>query len=145
MSVATNETTKTVDWIACDDRLPPEKEAVYTKFDDGGMDHNEGVLRRRGNLWFQEDWSMYVYYRPTHWAELPDKSRTWVEQQELRRALVKAAPAMHKTCLEVAGELLELASRLSGYAIGVHNANSIHAMRAKLLGATPDMTRKADG
>jgi len=52
-------------WISTADRLPPEGEAVETKLSP--PDRNHASLVRKGNLWFFEDMSMYVYYRPTHW------------------------------------------------------------------------------
>lgn len=55
------------EWIACDDMLPVEGKTVHTKIDDAGGPRNEQELKRRGNLWFLPDESMYVYYRPTHW------------------------------------------------------------------------------
>jgi hypothetical protein len=54
-------------WIAVTDSLPPEREEVETKIHDAKGCRNETTLRRQGNLWFFPDWSMYVYYRPTHW------------------------------------------------------------------------------
>lgn len=49
---------------------PPENgKLVMTKIDDG-KPRNEQQLIRQGNLWFLPDYSMYVYYRPTHWKPL---------------------------------------------------------------------------
>lgn len=45
----------------------PEDTVIRTKIDDGGGPRNECDLRKRGNLWFTPDMTMYVYYRPTHW------------------------------------------------------------------------------
>ncbi len=50
---------------------PPQGRKVLTKIDDNQGPRNEQVMFRRGNLWFVEDGSMYVYYRPTHWATKP--------------------------------------------------------------------------
>ena len=48
----------------------PEGEVVDTKIIDGvGGSSNEQPLKRRKNLWFFPDDSMYVYYEPTHWKE----------------------------------------------------------------------------
>jgi hypothetical protein len=55
-------------WIKCLDRLPPEGVSVLTKIDDADGERNEQRLKRRKNLWWFPDESMYVYYTPTHWA-----------------------------------------------------------------------------
>lgn len=47
--------------------LPPDGVIVETKLDDAKGVRNEQKLKRRGNLWFFPDGSMYVYYTPTHW------------------------------------------------------------------------------
>ena len=49
----------------------PEGVEVMTKIDDEYGCRNEQPLRRQKNLWWFPDGSMYVYYRPTHWAILP--------------------------------------------------------------------------
>jgi hypothetical protein len=54
-------------WISIAEELPPEREVVNTKIDDGEGVRNEQSLKRQGNLWFFPDGSMYVYYTPTHW------------------------------------------------------------------------------
>ena len=54
-------------WTAIADALPPEDVIVETKIHDADGRRNGRTLRRRGRLWFSEDWSMYVYYTPTHW------------------------------------------------------------------------------
>lgn len=48
----------------------PEGEVVETKIDDGKGVRNVGTLKRRGNLWWFPDGSMYVYYTPTHYRAL---------------------------------------------------------------------------
>jgi hypothetical protein len=48
----------------------PEQVVVRTKIDDVNGVRNEQDLQRQGNLWWFPDMSMYVYYRPTHWADL---------------------------------------------------------------------------
>jgi hypothetical protein len=48
-------------------KLAPPDEVVWTKIDDDEGERNVTKLKRRGNLWFLPDDSMYVYYRPTHW------------------------------------------------------------------------------
>ncbi len=59
-----------LDWIPTTSVLPRENVLVATKIDDAKGCRNERELRRRGNLWFIPDDSMYVYYTPTHWAPL---------------------------------------------------------------------------
>lgn len=54
-------------WIPCSQSLPREGEVVDTKIDDGKSVRNEQPLKRRRNLWFLSDDSMYIYYAPTHW------------------------------------------------------------------------------
>jgi hypothetical protein len=49
---------------------PPNKVEVETKIDDEKGVRNETTLRRRENLFFFPDDSMYVYYCPTHWRPL---------------------------------------------------------------------------
>jgi hypothetical protein len=58
------------DWIKCIDRLPSDNIVVETKIDDIQGKRNEQELKRKGNLWWLKDDSMYVYYRPTHWREI---------------------------------------------------------------------------
>jgi len=53
----------------------PEDQVVQTKIDDDGGVRNVQLLRRRGNLWFFPDMSMYVYYTPSHWAEVQSDLR----------------------------------------------------------------------
>lgn len=50
----------------------PEGIIVNTKIDDKNGMRNEQTLRRKGRLWWVPDWSMYVYYTPTHWAPLSE-------------------------------------------------------------------------
>lgn len=46
----------------------PQGQLVDTCIDaDQGTQRNEAPLTRKGRLWFLKDWSMYVYYTPTHW------------------------------------------------------------------------------
>jgi hypothetical protein len=54
-------------WISCKDRLPKEGDKVETKIHDEKGSRNENTLCRQGCLWFLPDFSMYVYYTPTHW------------------------------------------------------------------------------
>ncbi len=61
----------TPNWIPLSRSLPPEGVEVHTKIDEG-CPRNETTLKRRGNLWFLPDESIYVYYTPTHWARMED-------------------------------------------------------------------------
>ena len=54
-------------WIKTSDELPPENIVVETKIDDGKGVRNQRPLKRKGNLWYFPDMSMYVYYTPTRW------------------------------------------------------------------------------
>lgn len=54
------------DWQTID--CAPEGQVVETKISDFiEGDRNVQPLKRKGNLWFFPDMSMYVYYTPTHW------------------------------------------------------------------------------
>lgn len=57
-------------WIGSREFLPPENKVVETCIYDHKGRRNQQPLQRRGNLWYVEDGSMYVYYTPTHWREL---------------------------------------------------------------------------
>ena len=58
-----------MDWKKTGDEQPPNGDLVMTKIDDrGGLRNENALLRRKGNLWFFPDYSMYVYYAPTHWV-----------------------------------------------------------------------------
>ena len=59
------------EWIAVNQRLPADRLPVNTKIHDAKGSRNEQELVRQGNLWFFPDRSMYVYYSPTHWQEIP--------------------------------------------------------------------------
>lgn len=49
----------------------PEGVTVLTKIDDFKGERNVQKLTRHGRLWFiDDDYSMYVYYEPTHWKEV---------------------------------------------------------------------------
>lgn len=62
--------------------LPAEGELVHTKIDDAHGCRNKAMLYRQGGLWFIPDGSMYVYYRPTHWAPAtPEEKRIILEGQ----------------------------------------------------------------
>lgn len=54
-------------WINVNQQLPEEGRLVETKISDEQGERNIQQLKRRGNLWFIPDGSMYVYYTPTHW------------------------------------------------------------------------------
>lgn len=51
----------------------PDGIAVMTKIEDTCGTRNEQLLKRRGNLWFFPDDSMYVYYTPTHWKPIDNE------------------------------------------------------------------------
>lgn len=61
---------KTPNWIPLSRSLPPDGVEVHTKIDDSLGPRNETTLKRQGRLWFMPDMKMYVYYTPTHWAEV---------------------------------------------------------------------------
>lgn len=54
-------------WFKTSEKLPPENIVVETKIHDEKGWRNDAKLKRKGNLWFLPDGSMYVYYTPTHW------------------------------------------------------------------------------
>ena len=56
-----------MNWTNVYNELPDEGVVVETRIVDRHGSRNEGRLKRKGNLWFLEDGSMYVYYTPTHW------------------------------------------------------------------------------
>ena len=47
--------------------LPENGVGVETKVDDGNGCRLVQKLKRKNDLWFLPDDSMYVYYTPTHW------------------------------------------------------------------------------
>lgn len=53
------------DWETID--TAPDREVVETKIDDKDGERNVQKMKKRDNLWWFPDDSMYVYYRPTHW------------------------------------------------------------------------------
>ena len=53
-------------WTRVEQSLPPENALVDT-ISPGGI---QQTLRRRGNLWFVPDGSMYIYYTPMMWRKL---------------------------------------------------------------------------
>ena len=57
-------------WTCTGVALPAEGVIVKTKIADEKGCRNKQTLKRRGNLWFFPDESMYVYYTPTHWGPL---------------------------------------------------------------------------
>lgn len=52
------------------DDLPDEGRLVEVPNNGGAH------LRRKGNMWFLPDWSMYVYYRPAYWRYADNASGT---------------------------------------------------------------------
>jgi hypothetical protein len=71
------------EWVAVDERLPDNGVVVDTKIDNEHGCRNEQPLKRQGGLWFVEDGSMYVYYRPTHWRPTDQQARA----ERLRKRL----------------------------------------------------------
>lgn len=60
-----------MNWIRTASRLPPEDVLVHTKIDDERGCRNEQKMCLSGNHWFTSlKKEMYVYYNPTHWAEI---------------------------------------------------------------------------
>lgn len=55
------------DWKYSYAELPEEGVEVETK-SPGGLVQ---TLKRKGNLWFFPDMSMYVHYMPEYWRPLP--------------------------------------------------------------------------
>lgn len=45
----------------------PEGKVVMTRINDKDGIRNEQELKRKGNLWWLPDDSMYIYYTPTEW------------------------------------------------------------------------------
>ena len=64
-------------WKRLDQDKPPLDTVLMTKIDDAQGCRNEGklVFHKTGTgagMWFVPDLSIYVYYRPTHWAYLEE-------------------------------------------------------------------------
>lgn len=59
-----------MEWISVNKMLPENGKVVMTKIDNAEGIRNIQELKRRNNLWFFRDGSMYVYYTPTHWKEI---------------------------------------------------------------------------
>ncbi|MFL9943666.1 hypothetical protein [Paraburkholderia graminis] len=57
----------------------PEGVVLMTKIDDECGTRNEQPLKRRGNLWFLPDDSMYVYYTPTHWKQMAERDTKTID------------------------------------------------------------------
>ena len=56
-------------WVPISEELPPDEALVDTKVHDENGARKPAKLRRKGGLFFFHDWSMYVYYTPTHWLK----------------------------------------------------------------------------
>lgn len=63
-------TTTGLNWKKCKDALPPQNTLVITKIDDEHGVRNEAKLKLKDDLWWTECGMMYVYYTPTHWANI---------------------------------------------------------------------------
>lgn len=48
----------------------PNNVVVWTKIHDAEGERNVTQLTRQNGLWFFPDFSMYVYYSPTHWQHI---------------------------------------------------------------------------
>lgn len=59
------------DWKCAYDEPPEEGVEVETK-SPGGLVQ---TLKRKGNLWFFPDMSMYVYYTPVMWRPIHTTSK----------------------------------------------------------------------
>ncbi len=59
-----------MNWKIISKDPPPQKTVVMTKIDDEDGVRNETKLVLQGRLWWLPDFSMYVYYTPTHWKEI---------------------------------------------------------------------------
>ncbi len=57
-------------WYSCSGQPPPEGLEVLTMISDSSGERNRQTLKRKGNLWFVPDGSIYVYYTPSHWQLL---------------------------------------------------------------------------
>lgn len=55
-------------WILITATEPPNGAVAMTCIYDWEGLRNEQFLKRSGRLWYLTDGSMYVYYRPTHYA-----------------------------------------------------------------------------
>ena len=55
-------------WTQTESALPPEGALVDAITPNG----SPRVLRRKGNLWFLPDMSMYVYFTPVWWREISE-------------------------------------------------------------------------
>jgi hypothetical protein len=61
-----------MDWKGIDIAPPPEGKPLWTKIHDGHGERNVQKLTRIGRLWYAGE--MYVYYTPTHWAEIEEQT-----------------------------------------------------------------------
>jgi len=59
-----------MEWTKTKDKHPEKGQTVQTKIDDSlGLRHEKNLVYH-SNLWWDEDFNMYVYYEPTHWKPL---------------------------------------------------------------------------
>ena len=61
--------TKQQDWIKTSEQKPDEN-VVVRAMDGGG---HVQLLKRKGNLWWFDDESMYCYFVPTFWQPLEER------------------------------------------------------------------------
>ncbi len=80
-----------MDWQLITAEQPAEGEIVDTCIDaETSEQRNEAKLYRQGPLWFFADGSMYVYYRPTHYAPVPPAKRERIEALKSQIAIHQA-------------------------------------------------------
>jgi hypothetical protein len=84
------------EWTPIAKELPPDGEIVNTIISDGNGLRNEQLLRRKANLWWFPDDSMYVYYCPTHWKTADEAAKRAVKQRAIdaARANLERAEAL---------------------------------------------------
>jgi len=61
-----------MEWINTLYTPPKDGVTVMTRINDAKGVRNEQELKKRGNLWYFPDMSMYVYYTPNEWHPLPE-------------------------------------------------------------------------
>lgn len=57
------------EWVPISEELPPQDKEVMMKIHDEDGSRNEAPIKRHGSMFFLPDFSMYVYYKPTHWLK----------------------------------------------------------------------------
>lgn len=67
----------------------PDGVIVMTKNSSG----DESPLKRKGNLWFLTDDSMYVYYVPSEWRHMTDRETDFEKVRLHKKAATKEKEA----------------------------------------------------